>query len=503
MQVLPNRDPISVAMYATRHFFLLILAATVLSCGSPKDVSQEDCYPPIWPDYKGVTIPVNIAPLNFSVADTVDCKSMFLTVSDTDGKQIMSLRGQDHIDFPLRKWKRMLAENVGTTLRLSLALEMDGSWKRFKDFTYEISSDEIDYGLTYRLVLPGYQAFGKMGIYERNLSTFDERELIDNRMLEAGCVNCHTANKTDPSSISLHVRGKHSATFMRHGGKDEILDTKTDTTGGFFVYPYWHPSDDYIAYSVNKTRQAFYMQMQKRIEVYDESSDVIVYKPESHEILLCDQLMRKDKFETYPAFSADGKTLFFCVSDAADMPDNREKMQYSLCSISFDPQTGTFGERVDTLVSGPANKLSFATPRPSYDGKYVLLAGASFGTFPIWHKEADLYLYDIQTAELRNVSEVNSDDTESFHNWTKDSKWIVFSSRRGTGLYTRLYIAHLDENGQFGRPFLLPQKNPLEYYDRLVYSYNTPDFTGRPVDLNIRKVHENILSDERTSVYVR
>lgn len=59
---------------------------------------------------------------------------------------------------------------------------------------------------------------------------------------------------------------------------------------------------------------------------------------------------------------------------------------------------------------------------------------------------------------MRPIKEVNSDDTESFHNWSSNSRWFVFSSRRGDGLYTRLYLASMDENGVVGKPFLLPQE---------------------------------------------
>lgn len=62
----------------------------------------------------------------------------------------------------------------------------------------------------------------------------------------------------------------------------------------------------------------------------------------------------------------------------------------------------------------------------------------------------------------------------------------------GDGLYTRLYLASMDENGVVGKPFLLPQENPWEYYDRLVYSYNVPDFTSEPVKLERRKVEREL-----------
>ena len=147
--------------------------------------------------------------------------------------------------------------------------------------------------------------------------------------------------------------------------------------------------------------------------------------------------------------------------------------------------------------------MSINTPRPSYDGRFVMVAAMDFGTFPIWHPEADLWLYDIKTGDFRNIEEINSDCPDSFHNWSSSSRWVVFTTRRDNSLYTLLYIAHMDENGHFGRPFLLPQRNPREYYDQLMYSFNTPDFTSAPVELDTRAARKMLLSTERSRVHVR
>ena len=113
---------------------------------------------------------------------------------------------------------------------------------------------------------------------------------------------------------------------------------------------------------------------------------------------------------------------------------------------------------------------------------------SDYGNFSIWHKEANLWLLDLTSGDLRELSEVNSDDTESFHNWSSNSRWFVFSSRRGDGLYTHLYLASMDENGKISKPFLLPQEDPETYYDRSVYSYNVPDFVNAPYSAG----HESI-----------
>ena len=78
-----------------------------------------------------------------------------------------------------------------------------------------------------------------------------------------------------------------------------------------------------------------------------------------------------------------------------------------------------------------------------------------------------------------------------------------FTSRRENGLFSQLYLASIDDEGRVSKPFLLPQKNPRRYYDRLMFSYNTPDFTLHKVKLDRRAASSEVLSDKRTPMKVR
>ena len=110
---------------------------------------------------------------------------------------------------------------------------------------------------------------------------------------------------------------------------------------------------------------------------------------------------------------------------------------------------------------------------------------------------------DVRLEKADILSEVNSDDTESFHNWSSNSHWFVFSSRRDNGLYTYLYIAGVDADGKVTKPFMLPQKRPFEYYDGLVYSFNVPDFVRQPVEVDHVEVREKLVKPERVKLTVR
>ena len=214
-------------------------------------------------------------------------------------------------------------------------------------------------------------------------------------------------------------------------------------------------------------------------------------------------LMTKDHYETYPVFSPDGKTLYFCSSTAEPIPSGYKDIKYNICKIGFDAATGKFGNQVDTIFNARELGKSATHPRPSYDGRYIMFTMSDYGCFPIWHKEADNWLLDLKTGQARPMTAANSRNTDSWHNWSRDSHWFVFTSRRGDGLYTRLYLACIDDKGNVSKPFLLPQRNPKKFYDELLDSYNTPDFTSKPVELDARAAGNEIMSDKRIPTKVR
>jgi len=486
-------------MKRTIHYWLLLLL--VACTHQVKNPKQAGELPPIYPDYVDVTIPVGIAPMNFDY-EGGDYQRLDVAVKGSKGGSL-HCQGST-IDFDLDLWHELVANNQGGELTFTLCVEKEGQWIQYQDFKMYVSKHPLDeWGLTYRRVAPGYEVYSQMGLYQRDLSTFDEYEIMVNTRTPGACVNCHTSNRTNPEAFLFHVRGANSATVVQKDGKRALLNTKTDKTLGLCVYPYWHPDGRYVAFSTNTTRQGFHMTKEKRIEVFDHESDLQILDTETNELLLSPLLTQKESNETYPAFSPDGKTLYFCTTLKKSYPQALKQVRYNLCSIAFDAQTGHYGETIDTLLNAEADSMSIAFPKPSYDGKWLMYTLADYGTFPIWHQEADLWLMNLQTGETRALNEVNSDNTESYHNWSENSRWFVFSSRRGDGLYTRLYFSSIDETGKATKPFLLPQKAPRHFYERLMYSYNVPDFTKEKVDIDQRQTATEILSEKRIALGVR
>lgn len=450
----------------------------------------------IWPDYANAVIPNNIAPLDFNILSPSLSNAMVSVSGEQANLKVKARKGV--VSFPEKKWHHLLAVEKGHTLTVQIGDALS--------FNLQVSDDPIDSHLVYRLIEPGYEIWSHMGIYERNLSTFSERALLENTQF-SGCVNCHAFNQCRPDSFSLHIRGEHGATLLRLDGKMDAYNTKTDSTLGFCVYPYWHPSGQYIAYSTNTTRQGFHVLPDKLIEVFDLASDLQVYDTERNELITSPLVKSDTVWETFPAFSPNGSTLYFCAAHAQDIPSGIPSIHYNLCSIPFDASSGTFGNRADTLINAEDEQQSISFPKPSYDGRWLMYTQGQYGQFSIWHHEADLWLLNLQTGERRALGTpsnpspsgetVNSDDTESYHNWSSNSRWFVFSSRRGDGLHTRLYLCHIDGEGVCGKPFLLPQRNPLQYYQNQFRSYNVPDFATAPINLDRRKAERLINSPER------
>ena len=484
-------------------YSLAAIATTLLlsACGMEKVQNAVDTFvrPDIYPDYIGVTIPLNIAPLNFSMTDNE--AEMIDVVFTGQIKGELHTQGKGVTNIDPKDWTKLLKDNVGSQLYVQVCAKYREGWKSYQPFGINVSEDAIDYGITYRLIEPGYESYTKMGIYETNLATAEQKAILENTQFR-GCINCHAYKQGDPRNFTLHIRGDYGATILRtetSKGTELVTayNTKTENSVGSCVYPYWHPSGKYIAYSSNNTRQGFHMGGEKVIEVIDLNSDLEIYDIAKNELLLDHILCQDSIWETFPAFSPDGKTLYFCAAEAKELPLMIKEIRYNLYKVDFDPETGTVGNKIDTLVNAVAMGKSVSFPKPSFDGRFLAYTLSDYGNFSVWHKESDLYLMDLTTGESKPMTEANSNDADSYHNWSSNSRWLVLGSRRDDGMFTRPYFCHIDQDGNIGKAFMMPQKDPKTYYEGLFFSYNIPEFVTGPVELDKVATEKAILSKDR------
>ena len=429
-----------VHLFKNSCLILAVAAVLSVSCGRPSAFDTRDEYPLVFPDYVGVTVPESMARLTFRMAD---------------GRRFKESREiKDGVE-----WITVSAWNKG-----------DVRGVRYKPFPVYRSKDPIDPYIVYRLIEPGYQSWHYITITQRELASYKETDIVTSEANNQGCLNCHTFHAGDPSRMILHARGPGGGTLFIDGDDVRLQNIASLGPKRQGTYPAWHPGGRYIAFSSNDTHQSFTINDLQPIEVYDNGSDIILMDLQTDSVYLCPALSGDEVMETFPTWSEDGRTLYYCAADTVGaVVNNRGRLRYKLMSIGFED--GSFVGEPELVWEDPEGSVSF--PRCK-DGR-ILFTHSAFATFPIWHKEADLWMLDLSTGEAAPVEELNSDDTESYHSWSSNGKWIVFSSRRIDGRYTRLFLAHYNGDGHFDKPFLLPQKDP-SHNDLRLKSYNVPDF---------------------------
>jgi hypothetical protein len=313
------------------------------------------------------------------------------------------------------------------------------------------------------------------------------------------CVNCHSfQNYNATGNMQLHIRGKNGGTLLLSDKELKKVSPKAVGLKSGAVYPSWHPTLKLIAYSTNTIGQNFHSKTTDKVEVLDSKSDLILYDIEKNEVTKITD--SNDCLETFPYWSPDGNFLYYVAAKFKPKQDSIETeiesevissyqtIKYSLVRRAFDQSKRTFGP-VDTIISSATTGKSATFPRVSPDGHYLLFTMANFGNFHIWHKSSDLYMMDLKSRMMMDMSVVNSKDVDSYHSWSSNGRWILFSSRREEGSYTRLYICYFDANGKPHKPFVLPQKDPL-FNKQYFKSFNIPEFIVKPVKTNRHKLFE-------------
>ena len=502
---------------------LLLLAACTPSV--PTTFEEATWEPAVSPNNFGATLPPNIAPLNFRILRG-DASEAVTHLHSLKGGEII-VTGWD-VCFDEDDWHRLLEQTRGDSLYCDIYLKAYGTWEHLPTQRFFIAEEEIDPYITYRLIRPSYVTYEELTINQRCLESFDERVIYENMRFEDSeqgqCINCHMPRNWNRDAQSqFHVRQKLGGTIFINGSEVTKVNVKTDSTLSAGVYPAWHPTLNLIAYSVNETGQVFHTLDPQKIEVIDYASDLILYDLDANTVQHIDRTT--SDFESFPAWSPDGRTLYYIAAHYtpraddidADLDTNYDQLHYNLYARDFDLSTRRFGPR-RLVFDAEALGKSASVPRISPDGKYLLFTLADYGQFHIWHKSADLWLLPLSNEEPDSLGShssgthpatmtsahpleaVNSTEAESYHAWSSNGRWILCSSRRDDGNYTRLYICYFDRKGQAHHPFRLPQRT-ADADDLLLRSYNAAEFMVQPVQATSRHLTQAIKADARPVSY--
>lgn len=485
------------------------MAALLAACkpSLPEQAEEAGRVARVVPDNEGATLPPNIAPLRFEILEEGED---FVTRLSTSNGEAWTGRGRT-VGIGTEDWKRLQTAANGDTLWTDIFVCRDGAWRHYRRTANPVVADSIDPYITYRLIRPSYITYEELALVERCTENFDERVIYDNLRIGKGndgqCINCHVPQRQGQGGRSqFHVRQAFGGTVFIAGNDVRKVNLKTDSTLSAGVYPAWHPSLNLIAYSVNETGQAFHTLDPQKIEVIDYASDLVLYDLKKNEVTSIERTAKD--YESFPTWSPNGKTLYYISAHHepqgenidADLDQNYQSLHYNIYARDFDAASRKFGAR-RLVFDAEALGKSASTPRVSPDGRWLLFSLADYGQFHIWHKSADLCAIDLDNPnEPDSLPLLNSPESESYHSWSSNGRWILYSSRRTDGNYTRLYLSYFDASGHAHKPVLLPQRRP-SHYQQLLRSFNAAEWMTQPVAVSRKALDKCVRQDALPARY--
>jgi len=365
---------------------------------------------------------------------------------------------------------------------------------------FRIARHPADNAIVYRLVAPPF-------INRKTPDTFvrDLRELTPRPFLRARrqyCINCHMFSSKTGRDGKLGIQVRYAG--ARSTAHPIYLAVADFDTGRIVktVLPFrlqmttfmsWSPDGTKLAVSANQTLISLAPMVLEAQNTLQHGSDIAIVDLDAGQSFLLKGARDPDLLETFPRWTPDGKSIVFCEAPQRLHPKNTK---YSLKIVPFaDGHGGEAEMLIDANVTGRSSYY----PRFSPDGRWFTFVQSDFGS--LIKSSSDIFIVDWQNRERTGIraTPLTSNATfaaDSWYSWSSNSRWIVFATKRDDGVFARLYMTHIDDDGNASVPVRLPlAEEPL-------MSFNIPEFVAEVPDVRERTLFEG-LRVERPAVTIR
>ena len=175
------------------------------------------------------------------------------------------------------------------------------------------------------------------------------------------------------------------------------------------------------------------------------------------------------------------RTVLLSPADCREFLEDRKPFKFDLYRIAFNEGKGG---KAEPLTGASFNGKSNFFPKYSPDGKWIVFCQAE--NYMLLQPDSELYIIPASGGEARRLR-ANTKRMNSWHSFSPNGKWLVFSGKPDSP-YTRLYLTHIDEQGE---------STPAVVLDRLTAvdrAANIPEFVNVAPSA-IRQIREQFIDD--------
>lgn len=434
-----------------------------------------------------------------------------VSVRDADGKEIVAAKATEPSWRPSEEsWKDIKKKSLERDAKVTISRV--GGTPESTSITIRTSKDPVGDSIFYREVpLPFIKAVQDPSKIRWRYGTVDSEEappiVLENLPV---CGNCHSfADNGSVLGLDVDYGNDKGGYGLLPVSSHMVMDDESIITWAdyerdddeitFGLLSRVSPTGRYVVSTV-KDRSVFVAMDDLMISqlFFPIKGILVVYDRETEEFFALPGADDPQYVQTNPVWSPDGKEILFArtkayrsekleqqnaaLLDLSDVPEFTEEgksFQYDIYRIPFNEGKGGAAEPLDGAAD---NGMSNYFPKYSPDGKWIVFTKSE--DYMLLRPDSELFIVPTRGGEARRLKN-NTPRMNSWHSWSSNSRWLVFSSKMN-GPYTQLFLTHIDDEGNDTPPVL------LERFTSSDRAANIPEFVNLPGDA-IAEIKEQFL----------